>query len=116
MSFIDEANIQIMSGKGGDGCSSFRRERYAPFGGPNGGDGGRGGSIIMIATRQYNTLRHLRGRTIWKAKSGDQGGTNQCTGRSAKDVIIELPIGTRIFDANTKEQLIDLTEEGQLWI
>ena len=115
MHFIDEAKLQVISGKGGDGCCSFRRERYVPFGGPNGGDGGRGGSILFIGTDQKTTLRHLRGNSIWKAKAGEQGGSNKCTGRSAEDVFIPLPLGTRIYDSNTDEQLIDITEVDQVW-
>ena len=116
MAFIDEVTIQVVSGKGGDGCCSFRRERYVPFGGPDGGDGGKGGSIVFIATDQRTTLRHLRGKAIWKAKSGEQGGANQCTGRGAEDVEIPIPIGTRIYDAHTGEQIIDITENGQRWV
>ena len=115
MHFIDEAQLQVISGKGGDGCASFRRERYVPFGGPDGGDGGRGGSILFVGTDQKTTLRHLRGHSIWKAKAGQQGGANKCTGKSADDVIIPVPLGTRIYDANTEEQLIDITEVDQVW-
>ena len=116
MHFIDEAKLQVFSGKGGDGCCSFRRERYVPFGGPDGGDGGRGGSIIFVGTDQKTTLSHLRGHSIWKAKAGQQGGANKCTGKSADDVIIPVPLGTRIYDATTDEQLIDITEIDQIWI
>ena len=116
MHFIDEAKIHVISGKGGDGCGSFRRERYVPFGGPDGGDGGQGGSIIFVGTDQRTTLRHLRGHSVWKGKAGGQGGPNKCTGRSAEDVLIPIPLGTRIYDATTEEQLIDITHIDQTWI
>ena len=116
MKFIDEVKIHIQSGKGGDGCCSFRRERFVPFGGPDGGDGGRGGDVILLATRQKNTLQELRGRSIWKARSGQPGGPRKCTGASAQSIVITVPVGTRIYNANNNTQLIDLTEDGQRWI
>jgi GTP-binding protein len=116
MRFIDEAKLHVSSGKGGDGCASFRRERFVPFGGPDGGDGGRGGSVVLIATDNRTTLRHLRGRPIWKAKPGHQGGPNKCTGRSSEDIEIPIPVGTRIFDASSGEILVDITEDGQQWV
>jgi GTP-binding protein len=116
MRFIDEAKISVQSGTGGDGCSSFRRERHVPFGGPDGGNGGRGGDVILVATNRKNTLQELRGHAIWKAKSGSQGSPRNCTGAAAKSVIIYVPCGTRIFDDSTNEQLIDLTDDGQSWV
>ena len=116
MKFIDEVEISVKSGKGGDGCCSFRRERYVPFGGPDGGDGGRGGDIIITATKQRNTLQEFRGHSIWKAKPGQGGGPRKCTGASGQSIEIQVPVGTRIYDANSDEQLIDLIEDGQSWI
>ncbi|MEC7988150.1 MAG: GTPase ObgE [Myxococcota bacterium] len=115
MSFIDETQIRVMSGKGGDGCASFRRERHVPFGGPDGGDGGKGGDIVLVATRRRNTLRELRGHAIWKAKAGTPGMPRNCTGAKAKDVEIFVPVGTRILGKDG-EQLIDLIEDEQRWI
>ena len=86
MKFLDEAKIFLQSGAGGNGCVSFRREKFIEYGGPDGGDGGRGGSVIIIATNQRTTLRHLRGHSILKAKAGQQGGANRCTGKSSDDI------------------------------
>lgn len=113
MKFIDEVEIVAESGKGGDGCSSFLRERYNPFGGPNGGDGGRGGDVIFIATNRQNTLSSLRSRPIWKARSGVPGGTRNCTGAKGESIRIEIPVGTRIFDVETGEQIADLVAHEQ---
>jgi GTP-binding protein len=116
MRFIDEARIRVQSGAGGNGCSSFRREKYVPFGGPNGANGGRGGDVILQATDQRTTLLELRGHALWRAKSGTPGSSQMRTGASAKPVIIEVPIGTRVFDAESDEILVDLTEDGASWI
>ena len=116
MAFVDEVTITIHSGNGGDGCASFRRERYVTFGGPNGGDGGRGGDVIFVATRRENTLSGFRGKSVWRAGNGEQGGTNQCTGASAPAIEITVPVGTRILDADTDEILIDLTEDEGSWL
>lgn len=113
MKFIDETEIVVESGKGGDGCSSFRREKHSPYGGPNGGDGGRGGNVIFSATHRVNTLSSLRSRPIWKARSGVPGGTQACTGAKGESVVIFVPVGTRIFDAKTGEELADLIENEQ---
>ena len=113
MKFIDEVEIVAESGKGGDGCSSFLRERYNQFGGPNGGDGGRGGDVVFIATNRQNTLSALRSRPIWKARSGVPGGTRNCTGAKGESIRIMVPVGTRIFDVETEEQLADLVEHEQ---
>ena len=116
MHFIDETTIRIESGAGGNGCVSFRRERYVAFGGPDGGDGGKGGDVILEATDQRNNLNALRGHSVWRARSGVQGTSRNCTGANADPLIIPVPIGTRVFDAETGAQLIDLTEEGQQYI
>jgi GTP-binding protein len=116
MHFIDETIIRIQSGAGGSGCVSFRRERFVPFGGPDGGDGGNGGDVILEATRQRNTLQDLRGQVVWRARSGTPGTSRNCTGAAADDLIIPVPVGTRIFDAETEEQLIDLVAEGERFV
>ena len=116
MRFIDEATIHVISGDGGDGCVSFRREKFVPFGGPDGGDGGKGGSVVLVATRQRNTLSDFRGNTQWRAKNGQHGSGRQMTGRGAPDVEIRVPIGTRVFDDRSDAQVVDLTEEGQRFV
>lgn len=116
MHFIDETTIHIQSGAGGNGCVSFRRERFVPFGGPDGGDGGKGGDVVLEATRRRNTLQDLRGQAVWRAQPGTAGTSRNCTGGCAEDLIIHVPVGTRIFDDLNGEQLIDLTEDGQRYI
>jgi len=116
MRFIDEATIRIQSGTGGNGCASFRREKYVPFGGPDGGNGGRGGDIILVATARRNTLMELRGHALWRAKNGIHGTSRMRNGANAKPVEIFVPVGTRIFDANSGEVLADLTDDEQRWI
>ncbi len=116
MRFIDEARIHVLSGKGGDGCASFRRERFVPFGGPDGADGGKGGDVILEATSQKNTLQHLRGKSIWKAKGGQPGRTRNCTGACADPIIVPVPVGTRVFCEESGEQLIDLVDDGERWV
>ena len=116
MNFIDETTIRIESGAGGNGCVSFRRERYVAFGGPDGGDGGRGGDVILEATDQRNTLHELRGHHIWRAQSGVPGTSRNCTGANASPLIILVPVGTRVFDADTDEQLVYLVDMGQQFV
>ena len=116
MRFIDEACIQVTSGAGGNGCRSFRREKYIAFGGPDGGDGGRGGDIIMMASTRRSTLLELQGRTLWRAQSGEHGRGKQQYGKGADSITIEVPIGTRVFDDDTNEILADLTEHGMRWV
>jgi GTP-binding protein len=112
MKFIDEARIEVHAGKGGDGCVHFRREKYVPRGGPDGGDGGRGGSIIAVADRNINTLIDYRYTRIFRAKDGDRGGGKQCSGRGADDVRLRVPVGTVVWDRGTGLQLADLAEHG----
>lgn len=116
MQFLDEAKIYIKSGWGGDGCVSFRRERNIPLGGPNGGDGGRGGSVIFECVGGLNTLIDFRYQQHFKAKRGCQGEGNNRTGASSDDVTIKVPIGTQIFDEDKEQMLIDLTQEGQRFV
>ncbi|WP_297450083.1 Obg family GTPase CgtA [Ferrovum sp.] len=113
MKFIDEALIQVHAGKGGDGSASFRREKYVPRGGPDGGDGGRGGSVIAVADRNINTLVDYRFARIHRAKSGESGRGSDCNGRGALDVMLRMPVGTLIRDAETGVVVADLTQHGQ---
>lgn len=108
MKFIDEAYITVTAGKGGNGCASFRREKFIPMGGPDGGDGGAGGSIYLIADRNLNTLVDFRFQKIFEAKNGEGGRGRLQSGKSADDLIIRVPVGTLVYDANTEELLGDL--------
>ncbi|BCL35001.1 GTPase ObgE [Nostoc sp. MS1] len=113
MQFIDQAQIEVEAGKGGDGIVAFRREKYVPAGGPSGGNGGRGGSVIFVVVESLQTLLDFRYNHIFKADNGGRGGPNNCTGASGKDLIIEVPCGTVIYDAETDEMLADLTQPNQ---
>ena len=113
--FVDYAKIHVHAGDGGDGCISFRREKYVPFGGPDGGDGGRGGHIFLEADRHMVTLLDLKARPHYKTKRGQHGGGNQRTGRDAEDLVVKVPLGTAVSDANG-EELADLVEPGQQWM
>jgi GTP-binding protein len=116
MRFIDEARIHVQSGAGGDGASSFRREKYVAFGGPDGGDGGRGGDVVLVADSNRNTLVELRGHALWRAEDGVGGKPRQMYGRAGNPVEIRVPVGTRVFDDDTDDVLVDLTDAGQRWI
>jgi GTPase len=113
MQFIDRAEIEIEAGKGGDGMVAFRREKYVPAGGPAGGNGGRGGSVIFKAVERLQTLLDFRYSRSFKAEDGKKGGPNNCTGASGNDLIIEVPCGTAIYDLETEELLADLIESEQ---
>ena len=113
MKFVDEATLKVQAGNGGRGCVSFRREKFAPFGGPDGGDGGLGGSVWLRAAEGINTLADFRIERTFKAKSGEGGSGNDCTGRGGEDLHIAVPVGTVVGDADTGEQLGDLTAAGQ---
>ena len=113
MKFIDEATITVQSGNGGRGCVSFRRERFIPKGGPDGGDGGKGGDVIMAATSHKRTLYDFRFRKHFEAQKGAAGLGAQKTGRSGEDLIIPVPVGTIVTDAETGQVLKDLTEDGE---
>jgi GTP-binding protein len=108
MKFIDEAVIEVHAGKGGDGAASFRREKFVPRGGPDGGDGGRGGSIYAIADRNINTLIDYRYARIHRAKNGEKGMGADCYGRGAPDVELRMPVGTVVSDFETGEMIADL--------
>ncbi len=113
MQFIDLAEIEVMAGNGGDGIVAFRREKYVPAGGPAGGNGGRGGSVIVKATERLQTLLDFRYARIFKAENGKRGGNSNRTGASGSDRIIEVPCGTMIYDTNAEELIGDLVEAGQ---
>jgi len=113
MKFVDEATIKVQAGKGGNGCLSFRREKYIPKGGPDGGDGGDGGCVYLEAIEGLNTLIDYRYTRNFKAESGQQGSGGECTGRSGDDLVLTVPIGTTVIDEQTGDVLGDLTELGQ---
>jgi GTPase len=113
MQFIDQAEVQVQAGDGGDGIIAFRREKYVPAGGPSGGNGGRGGSIIFQADESLQTLLDFRYNRLFKADNGQRGGNNNCTGASGKDLLIEVPCGTLIYDVETEEVIGDLVTPGQ---
>lgn len=113
MKFIDEARIEVIAGKGGDGAVSFRREKYVPRGGPDGGDGGRGGSIWAEADRNLNTLIEFRYTRLFRAKDGENGRGAGCCGKSGGDLVLRVPVGTVIRDEDSGELIADLTRHGQ---
>ncbi len=110
MKFIDEAVIEVIAGKGGDGCSSFRREKFIPFGGPNGGNGGEGGSIYIIVDKDLNTLVDFRYKRVFKATKGQGGLGSDCAGKAGDDLYITVPLGTKVYHYETDECIGDLTE------
>ena len=113
MKFVDEALVAIHAGKGGNGCLSFRREKYIPKGGPDGGDGGSGGSIVFIADEALNTLSDFRYQRILKADNGQPGRGRNCAGKSAEDLIVKVPVGTVVFDEQTEECIGELLDINQ---
>lgn len=113
MKFVDEATIRVEAGKGGNGCVSFRREKYIPFGGPDGGDGGDGGSVYLEADVNLNTLVDLRYERLYRAENGQPGQGRNCTGKGGSDLSVRVPVGTEVYDEDTGEQLGDLTAAGQ---
>ncbi len=113
MKFLDEAKIYIKAGDGGEGCLSFRREKFIEFGGPDGGDGGRGGSIYAIAVNDVNTLIDYRYQQHFKAKKGGNGAGQNKTGKSGEDIILKIPVGTLILDEDKITEIADMTEPGQ---
>ncbi|HET7062145.1 MAG TPA: GTPase ObgE [Nitrosospira sp.] len=113
MKYIDEAMIEVIAGKGGDGAAAFRREKYIPRGGPSGGDGGRGGSIFAVADRNINTLVDYRFARIFRAKNGENGRGSDCYGKSAEDITLRMPVGTVITNIATGEVVADLERDGE---
>ncbi|PJD96172.1 MAG: GTPase ObgE [Legionella sp.] len=112
MKFVDEAIIKVDAGKGGNGCLSFRREKFVPRGGPDGGDGGDGGSIFFEASSDLNTLIDFRYMRHYKAENGQQGMGSNCTGKKGDDLIIKVPVGTLVYDVDTGELLADIATPG----
>ena len=113
MKFLDQAKICIKAGDGGNGCCSFRREKFIEFGGPNGGDGGHGGSVTLRAVNGLNTLIDYRFMQHFKAERGENGKGNNKTGASGKDLILKVPVGTQIYAEDKKTLLYDLVKEGE---
>ncbi|WP_456485531.1 GTPase ObgE [Hydrogenimonas sp.] len=111
--FVDSIELKLSSGKGGQGCSSFRREKFVNKGGPDGGDGGRGGDVWFIVDKNTDTLSHFKGKTILKAQNGRPGMPRKCTGKTGEALHIKVPPGTQVIDKLTGEVLLDLTEDGQ---
>ena len=114
MKFVDEAIVKVVAGHGGPGAIGFRREKFIPFGGPDGGDGGLGGSVYLRAQEGINTLVDFRIARTFRAKNGESGGGQQCTGRGGEDLYILVPVGTVVMDQDTRETLGDLSVAGQL--
>jgi len=113
MKFVDEARIRVEAGRGGDGVVSFRREKFVPLGGPDGGDGGRGGDIYLMANSGLNTLADFRFTTTFRSEHGGRGAGQQRTGRSGEDLIVPVPLGTVVSDADSGEIIGDLTRVGE---
>ena len=113
MRFVDEIKVEATAGKGGDGKASFRREMFTPTGGPDGGDGGKGGDVTLYGDAGVNTLSHLRYRRFLRAKNGQPGGREKLHGKNGESISIPVPVGTLIFDTETNEQIGDITEVGQ---
>lgn len=113
MKFVDEATLFVKAGDGGRGCVSFRREKFIPKGGPDGGDGGKGGDVIIIGNKSLISLLDFKYKRIYKAENGRSGGGGNRTGRSGLQLFIKVPVGTLIYDAQSGELLADITEDGQ---
>jgi GTP-binding protein len=113
MKFLDEAKVYIRSGNGGNGCVSFRREKFIEFGGPNGGDGGRGGDVVVVAVDGLNTLIDYRYQQHFKAENGGHGMGKDRHGRNGADVVLKVPAGTQVYEEDGETLLADLTEVGQ---
>ena len=113
MRFADYAKIYVTAGDGGSGMAHFRREKYVPRGGPDGGDGGKGGDVVLVGNEQLNTLLDLRYKKYVKAEHGKDGHTSRKTGRDGKDVTLQVPLGTVVYDADSKERLGEITEHEE---
>lgn len=113
MKFFDEARIEVIAGDGGNGAATFRREKYIPRGGPDGGDGGRGGSIYAQADRNLNTLIDYRYTRSFRAQRGENGGSKDCYGKGGEDIVLRFPVGTVISNLDTGEPIADLNEDGK---
>ena len=113
MKFIDEVIIEVQAGDGGNGCVSFRRERFIPRGGPDGGDGGKGGDVVLLASPRKRTLHHFQFKRQFKAQNGSHGMGRQKTGRNGEDLVIEVPVGTLCLNAVTGEVVEDLSSRAR---
>lgn len=113
MKFVDEATIRVQAGDGGNGCVSFRREKFIPYGGPDGGDGGDGGSVYLVADENVNTLVDFRHERDYRAERGQNGMGRNCTGKSGEDLLVRVPVGTQVVDDETGEPMGDLVAHGQ---
>lgn len=113
MKFVDEAEIKVEAGDGGNGAIGFRREKYIPLGGPDGGDGGDGGSVYLVAAENVNTLADFRFHAVHRAERGQNGSSRNCTGRKGEDCFVPVPLGTLVSDAETGEKIGDLTRSGE---
>jgi len=116
MKFVDRVEIRVVGGKGGDGCIHFRREKYIPKGGPDGGDGGNGGNIWIIGSERLNTLADYRFKKEFIAKNGENGKKNNCSGKSGSDIILSVPLGTRILDATTQLIIYDIVKKEEKYL
>ncbi len=113
MKFVDEAEVRVEAGDGGNGAVGFRREKYIPMGGPDGGDAGDGGSVYLVAVENVNTLADFRYQTVYRAERGQNGMGRNCTGKKGEDAIVPVPLGTRVYDAGTGEIIGDLLTVGE---
>ena len=113
MKFVDEALIHVYAGNGGNGCASFRREKFIPFGGPDGGDGGSGGSVWLVADEGINTLIDFRHQRVYRAQRGENGMGRQMAGKGGEDTVVRVPVGTVVINTATDEEIGDLTTHGQ---
>ena len=111
--FVDECVIKVQAGDGGRGCVSFRREKYEPWGGPNGGDGGKGGDVILLGDDDTNNLIDYKFKPHWKAERGEHGLGKDCHGREGKAVILRMPLGTVVIDDETGRLVAEVVEDGQ---
>jgi len=114
--FIDEVKIRVKAGDGGNGCMAFRREKFVPRGGPSGGDGGRGGDVIMVSSQRHNTLIHFRYNPEHKAKRGEHGLGSNCTGLDGYSVTLKVPVGTSVYDVETGELLHDFSQSDEEFV
>ena len=111
--FIDEARIRVKAGDGGNGCMAFRREKFVPRGGPSGGDGGRGGDVVMVSSQRHNTLIHFRYNPEHKAQRGEHGMGSNCTGLDGNSIVLQVPVGTSLYDQETGELIHDFQEPDE---
>ena len=114
--FIDEARIKVKAGDGGNGCMAFRREKFVPRGGPSGGDGGRGGDVVLEASQSHNTLVHFRFNPEHKAERGRHGEGSNCSGREGEDIVLKVPVGTVVYDETTGELIHDFRHPDERMI